>query len=68
MRESEGLCRGFSLGNCPARETHVFGTGEVRAIRGCESRGETRGASLAEPRSRCGRFRVRAYLLRPERW
>ena len=27
----------------------MFGTGEVRAIHGCESPGETRGASLAEP-------------------
>ena len=41
---------GSVLVACPTRETHVYWNGRSESnFCGCESRGETRGASLAEP-------------------
>ena len=65
MRKSEGLCWGRKVP--PERPMYWNGRSESNFM-DARAWWETPGTSLAEPKSHCGWFRVRAYLLRPERW
>ena len=65
MRKSEGLCWGRKVP--PERPMYWNGRSESNSWMR-EPWGDPRRIAGRAVWSRCGRFRVRAYLLRPERW